>query len=459
MLPARSAPVHVAGLVAAACGCFLRYLVGQDTSVLPLDALVVGAVALVVALVRRRWGPVVGMVVAAHPLTTHDVLGPVLQPAGPTELVAALLVAVGVGVALAAGVVAVARPAPRPGGRWALPAAVGVLGLLVVAVAGYVVRNTTYASWDAARVERAGFVERRVEVGGTAMNYAEGPDNGPPLLLVHGQLTDWRSWSRVLPGLAQRFHVFAVDCPGHGASDRLPGGYTAEALVAGTAGFVRQVIGEPVVVVGHSSGGLVAAGLAADAPDLVRAAVLEDPPLFSSVLPRARHTFNHVDLASTAHGFLRSGRTDFTSYYIAHTAVWDLFGPGGANLRERALERRAARPDEPLSLWMLPPTVNEPYRAMPEYDPRFGEAFFDGSFHRGFDHAVVLRRITAPVVLVHASWSYDANGVLLAAMDADDARRARSLLRDVEFHEVDTGHGFHVEDPERFLDLVLPLGR
>jgi pimeloyl-ACP methyl ester carboxylesterase len=31
---------------------------------------------------------------------------------------------------------------------------------------------------------------------------------------------DWFSYSRVLPALAQRFHVFAIDCPGHGATYR-----------------------------------------------------------------------------------------------------------------------------------------------------------------------------------------------------------------------------------------------
>ena len=47
-------------------------------------------------------------------------------------------------------------------------------------------------------------------------SYAEGADNGPPLLLLHAQHMEWFSYSRVFPSLAERFRVIAVDCPGHG---------------------------------------------------------------------------------------------------------------------------------------------------------------------------------------------------------------------------------------------------
>jgi pimeloyl-ACP methyl ester carboxylesterase len=58
------------------------------------------------------------------------------------------------------------------------------------------------------------------------------------------------------------------------------------------------VIGETAVVSGHSSGGLLAVWLAANAPDTVRGVILEDPPLFTTTLPRAEKTWNYVDLAT-----------------------------------------------------------------------------------------------------------------------------------------------------------------
>ena len=336
-----------------------------------------------------------------------------------------------------------------------LKALAGLVVLLVLIAAGYIIRNMNYSSWEASGVRRAGFVEKTIEINGSTLHYAEGPDNGPSLLLIHGQVTDWQNWNRVLPQLSRHFHIFAVDCYGHGRSAHNPEKYTAIALAADLEQFLVEIIGEPALVAGHSSGGLIAAGLAASAPERVSGVILEDPPFFSSVLPRAQDTFNYVDLSTAAHGFLESDETDFTSYYSRHAVLWDLFEGAKAWIQNQALSYRRKHPDEPLKLYFMPPALNEAFRGMETYDPRFGVAFYDGSFHQDFDHAEILKRITVPAVLIHANWRYDDHGILLAAMDADDAERARSLLRDVTFHRADSGHGFHFEKPNEFIRIVL----
>ncbi|RVX41922.1 pimeloyl-ACP methyl ester carboxylesterase [Nonomuraea polychroma] len=341
--------------------------------------------------------------------------------------------------------------------RTALLVTGGLLVLAALAAGGYVYRNVTYAERDADGVREAGFVEKQTTVNGSLMNYAEGPDNGTPLLLIHGQSTDWRHWSRVLPDVAERYHVFAIDCYGHGKSARVPEKYTAKALAADTRQFLAQVVKEPAVVVGHSSGGLIAAVLAADAPAQVQALVLEDPPFFSSVLPRAEKTFNYVGLASSAHGFLRSGESDFTAYQIRHGAIWDLFKGAKQSMQKYALSYRKEHPREPLMIFYMPPEFNESFRAMDSYDPRFGETFYDDRFHQGFDHAATLSGIRVPAVLIHVKDLYDDKGILLAAMSTSDAQQARALLKDVRFYQVDSGHGFHFERPDEFNDIMLDL--
>src|SRR5699024_10720990 len=57
-------------------------------------------------------------------------------------------------------------------------------------------------------------------IDGAKLHYAQGPNNGPALLLIHGQMKDWTTYMRVLPELAKHFQVYAVDCYGHGHSDR-----------------------------------------------------------------------------------------------------------------------------------------------------------------------------------------------------------------------------------------------
>ena len=131
------------------------------------------------------------------------------------------------------------------------------------------------------RALSAGYVERHAAVGGVTVNYAEGPSDGLALLLIHGQGMEWEDYSPVLPALAKRYHVFAVDCLGHGESARDPSLYSCVAGGDVLISFARQVIGGPYAVSGHSSGGILAAYVAAHDSANVLACILEDPPFFS----------------------------------------------------------------------------------------------------------------------------------------------------------------------------------
>lgn len=65
---------------------------------------------------------------------------------------------------------------------------------------------------------------RQVDVGGFALNVHEaGPEDGTPLVLLHGGgpgASAWSNFGRNLPVLASRFRVIAVDQPGFGHSDK-----------------------------------------------------------------------------------------------------------------------------------------------------------------------------------------------------------------------------------------------
>ena len=74
--------------------------------------------------------------------------------------------------------------------------------------------------------------------------------------------------------------VLRLDFRGHGDSDRAPGAYGMPEYVSDAVAVCEQLAQRPCVVVGHSLGGATAAALAQQRPDLVRAVVLEDAPLF-----------------------------------------------------------------------------------------------------------------------------------------------------------------------------------
>ncbi len=84
------------------------------------------------------------------------------------------------------------------------------------------------------------------------------------------------TWQGVFDRLARHHAAIAVDLPGFGLSDKPAGPYDYPTQL-GRLEAVLAAIRGPVVVVGHSMGGQLAAGLALARPDRVVAAVLVAP--------------------------------------------------------------------------------------------------------------------------------------------------------------------------------------
>jgi pimeloyl-ACP methyl ester carboxylesterase len=84
-------------------------------------------------------------------------------------------------------------------------------------------------------------------------------------------------FQRVIPALAARYHVYAIDLPGHGQSDIPRGDYTASFFLGAVAGFLDQLDLQEAVLVGESIGGTIALGLAARRNPRVRAVVAINP--------------------------------------------------------------------------------------------------------------------------------------------------------------------------------------
>ncbi|MBP7585675.1 MAG: alpha/beta hydrolase [Spirochaetes bacterium] len=117
---------------------------------------------------------------------------------------------------------------------------------------------------------------RYCEVEGRAMHYLEA-GRGEPLILIHGWICWGAYWKHVIPLLAEKYHVYAVDLPGHGISDRT----SDNTLRYDTASQARRIIAfmdgagiAKASIVGHSMGGEIAARVALAAPDRVKNLVL-----------------------------------------------------------------------------------------------------------------------------------------------------------------------------------------
>ncbi len=103
----------------------------------------------------------------------------------------------------------------------------------------------------------------------------DGPRDAPVLLLVHGSASSVRSWDALLPLLAENHRVVRVDLLGHGRSAKPADADHGVPEQARRAGAELDRLGiAHAVVVGHSTGGLVATALAEERPGLVTAVVL-----------------------------------------------------------------------------------------------------------------------------------------------------------------------------------------
>ncbi len=105
-------------------------------------------------------------------------------------------------------------------------------------------------------------------------------DAAPPLLLVHGLGGSSLNWVLLADLLRDEHRIYALDLAGHGftrALDGLSASVGANAKLVRR--FVEEVVGEPVVLVGNSMGGLISSMVASRHPELVRGLVLLDPAL------------------------------------------------------------------------------------------------------------------------------------------------------------------------------------
>jgi pimeloyl-ACP methyl ester carboxylesterase len=105
----------------------------------------------------------------------------------------------------------------------------------------------------------------------------DGPTTAPMALLIHGWSSSWYALSPLVPQLARRYRTVAVDLPGYGNSPPLDGATSIPAYADLLGELIRTLSPGPVVLVGHSMGGMTAVTIALRHPELVERMVLICP--------------------------------------------------------------------------------------------------------------------------------------------------------------------------------------
>lgn len=228
--------------------------------------------------------------------------------------------------------------------------------------------------------------------------YSEWAGEGPPVVALHG-ISGRRA--AFLTGWEDGHHSFAYDARGHGDSGRVTGGYTFVSYGEDAVAFLRGVVQTPAVLVGHSLGGMAAIYAAAHAPELVKAALLIDPPLYAPEGP------------------LRDEREPFmATEKQAGTTIADLLATGMTPYRAEAISL---------------------------LDPAVMSMVLDQRAFDGWDTDAYLRQIRSPVVLEHGD--RDQGSVIYPG----ELQRAAALIESVRLlHMPGTGHVPWAVDADRF---------
>jgi pimeloyl-ACP methyl ester carboxylesterase len=122
-------------------------------------------------------------------------------------------------------------------------------------------------------------VEKIFDTSSLKINYAEGPANGAPLVLLHGASARWQDLNLLITELERHWQVYACDLRGHGRSDRA-NSYRMVDVFPDVVAFIRKCICVPTILAGHSLGGQVSIVATAVIPDLIHSLILLEPPLY-----------------------------------------------------------------------------------------------------------------------------------------------------------------------------------
>ena len=271
----------------------------------------------------------------------------------------------------------------------------------------------------------------------------------------------WEDYALTLPELSQNWHVYAVDVYGQGESTHKESLYYLDVIGDDLIWFIDHVIAQPVVVSGHSNGGIIAAYIAANGGQKIAGAVLEDPPVFSTEGEGWEESFAYLDTYKPLHDWNHSDKSEcWESYYLRHCLWGQLYMPdtmpGLANYAQKQYENN---PDEPVRIGFMPASSWYVFEYARKYDFNYGEHFYDLSWNHGLKHKDILSAIDVPCVYIHAKETVHESGTYLCAASREQAERAVSYIGiNCRFIETeDSDHAIHTTHMELYIEAVNSL--
>jgi pimeloyl-ACP methyl ester carboxylesterase len=143
------------------------------------------------------------------------------------------------------------------------------------------------------RIEIPGFASHFLDPAGRSdpaqgrLRYLAG-GSGAPLVLLHTVRTQAEHFRHLVPRLQDRYTVYALDLPGMGHSEIVPGAsYEEPAMRAAVKRLITRLDLRDATLVGESMGAVLALTTAADLPERVRAVLAINPYDYAGGIKRS----------------------------------------------------------------------------------------------------------------------------------------------------------------------------
>jgi len=146
------------------------------------------------------------------------------------------------------------------------------VAIVLAAVATFGAAETSYASADKNVTGKSKFAK----LDGAKIHYVNYGKGSDALVLIHGWTMNVDNWRDQIQDLASRYHVIAIDLPGHGQSDKPQVSYSMDYFARAVEAVMKDAKAKRAVLVGHSMGTPVARQFYRQYPQKTLALVIVD---------------------------------------------------------------------------------------------------------------------------------------------------------------------------------------